>query len=106
MIGTRTVASLWGGGEIHLDGLGNRENILMALLVRQDWEENLSSRSRSPSRLACTAPCNQDGMTGNGLLHGVGDLPQQGVQIPPSPEILQPARLDLRDIQQTLPPAG
>src|SRR6266849_9937771 len=88
---------LWGGAEVHLDCLGvGRILDRIAEQVGEDLSEPVSI----PKQAGLHRAVHQDAMTGMGLLHGVGDLPQQGVEIHRLLEILQPARLDLGDVQQ------
>jgi hypothetical protein len=88
---------LWGGGEVHFDGLG-----LGRILdgIAEQVGKDLSQPVSIPKQAGLHRAMHQDGMAGMGLLHGVGDLPQQRVEIHPLLDVLQPARLDLGDIQQ------
>src|SRR6266849_3534439 len=88
---------LWEGAEVHLDGL-SIGRILDG--VAEQVGEDLSEPVSIPKQAGLHRAMHQDAMTGVGLLHGVGDFLQQGVEIHPLLEILQSARLDLGDIQQ------
>jgi hypothetical protein len=88
---------LRGSGEIHFDGLGVRR-ILDG--IAEQVGKDLSQPISIPDQAGLHRAMQQDAMTGVGLLHDLGDLPQQGVQIHRLPDVLQSARLDLGDIQQ------
>src|SRR5258708_28486176 len=69
---------LWGGAQVHLDGLGiGRILDGVAEQVGEDLCESVSI----PDQAGLHRAMHQDAMTGMGLLHGVGDLPQQCVEI-------------------------
>src|SRR5216684_6548608 len=69
---------LWGGAQVHLDGLGVGR-ILDG--VAEQVGEDLSQPVSIPKQAGLHRAVHQDAMTGMGLLHGVGDFLQQGVEI-------------------------
>src|SRR5258706_15997265 len=87
---------LWGGGEIHLDGLGVGR---MLDGVAEQVGEDLCEPVAIPDQAGLHRAMHQNAMTGVGLLHGAGDFLQQGVEVHRLLPILQLARLDLGDVQ-------
>jgi len=69
---------LWGGGEIHFDGLGIGR-ILDG--VAEQVGEDLCEPVSIPDQAGLHRAMHQDAMTGVGLLHGVGDFLQQCVEV-------------------------
>ncbi len=96
MIGYPDRDHLVRGGEFHLDG-----RCIGRILdgIAQQVGEDLPEPVSIPDQAGLRAPTNQNGMAGAHVLYGVGDLPQQGVEIHSLPDVLQSSCLDLGDIQ-------
>ncbi|EFH82750.1 hypothetical protein Krac_3596 [Ktedonobacter racemifer DSM 44963] len=91
---------LFGGGELHLDGLGVRR-ILDG--IAEQVGEDLSQPVSIPKQAGLHGTAHQNAMAGIDLLYRVGALPEQLVEIDRLPDVLKSSCLDLGDI---LPPVG